>query len=128
MDTLFNLPSIAPANIAIKFAFVALGCLLVWWLITFLMLQIKNKYRGDLKVAIGGFWASVVVFPLLQIYTLLELNYNLGDLGVSIMRSSNFYLAFIPEYLASASIIGYILLKRKGIMNSVNLKRMNAEE
>jgi len=128
MDTFFHLPSLAPVTIAIKFALVVVACLLVWWLITFLILQMKSKYRGDLKVAISGFWASVVLFPLLQIYTLLELNYNLGELGTSVMKVTGFYLSFIPEHLASVALIGYILVKRKRILESIDLKRLKAED
>jgi hypothetical protein len=128
MDTFFKLPSLAPANIAIKFACVAVACLLLWWLVTFLLLQIQGKYRGDLKVAIRSFWAAVIVFPLLQVYTLLELNYNLGELGTAVMRLPDFYLTFIPEYLAGFALIVFILLKRKRILESINLKRLRAED
>lgn len=128
METFFKLPSAAPANIAIKFGIVAVACLLLWWLVTFLLLRIRGKHAGDLKFSIRSFWAAVIVFPLLQIYAFLELNYNLGELGLGAMRRLNFYLAFIPEYLASVALIGYILHKRKSILGSVNLKSLRVED
>jgi hypothetical protein len=128
METFFQLPSLAPANVAIKVACVAAACLVLWWLIVCLLLRVKGKYRGDLKFAIASFWAAIIVFFLLQIYTLLELNYNLGELGVPVMSLPNFYLGFIPEYLVGLFLIIYVLLKRKSILSSVNLKQLQAED
>lgn len=128
METIFQLPVIAPAQVAIKALCVGAACLVLWWLMVCLLLRIKSKYRGDLKFAIYSFWAAIIVFFLLQIYTLLELNYNLGELGVPVMGVPNFYLGFIPEYLVGLVLIIYVLLKRKSILSSVNLKQLQAED
>jgi len=128
METLFKLPSLAPANVAIKLACVGAACLVLWWLMVCLLLRIKSKYRGDLKFAIRSFWAAIIVLFFLQIYTVLELNYNLGELGVPVMKLPNFYLGFIPEYLVGLFLIIYVLLKRRSILASVNLKQLQAED
>lgn len=123
MNRFFYLPQLSPEDLLLKLLCLAGGVALIWWLLNLLFIHAFSRNKGDLAVARAGLWTLLAVFLLTHLYALLELNYNLAELGVEAMRQPSFYARFLPEILVSGITLTAFFLRKSAILQSIEVSR-----
>ena len=121
MNRFFFLPELTPHDLILKLLCLAGTMALVWWVSTFVLLHVFSKTKGDLSVGKACLWSLLFVFLLTHIYALLELNYNLGELGATAMRAPSFYARFLPEIIVSGVVLIAFILQKSDILQAIKV-------
>jgi len=121
-ETVFYLPELSESAMWIRLAMCAgIAVLLTYF---FMLILLNTVYRNtgnprDLDIALSRFWSLLWCLVTMQIFTLLVLDWNLGDVGREALKSPSFIMRFLPDILVSTTILIAIFTIRRDIKNAL---------